>query len=146
MDPNNPVVKLCADGMQAEGQGRPQDARALFERAWSIAADDYEACIAAHYVARHQPDERGALHWNREALRRADAAGDPRVAPFYPSLHLNLGKSLEAAGDPAAACNHYRLAEQQIAAQPPSPYVDLVRRAAAGGCARVCSARVGSPR
>jgi hypothetical protein len=29
MDPNNPVVRLCAQGMEAESDGRPQDASAL---------------------------------------------------------------------------------------------------------------------
>jgi hypothetical protein len=54
MDPNNPVVRLCAAGMAAEGEGRPADAKALFEQAWAESRDDFEACIAAHYVARHQ--------------------------------------------------------------------------------------------
>lgn len=54
IDPDNAVVKLCAQGMQAEGAGRRGDARALFEQAWEIAGDDYERCIAAHYLARHQ--------------------------------------------------------------------------------------------
>ncbi len=27
VDTNNPVVKLCVEGMQAEGNGRPEDAR-----------------------------------------------------------------------------------------------------------------------
>jgi len=47
VDPNNPVVKLCAAGMAAEGEGRRDDARVSFEQAWAQSRDDFEACIAA---------------------------------------------------------------------------------------------------
>jgi hypothetical protein len=30
MDTKNPVVKLCADGMKAEMEGKPAEARQLF--------------------------------------------------------------------------------------------------------------------
>jgi len=145
MDPDNPVVKLCAEGMQAEGENRPDDARELFEQAWALATDDYEACIAAHYVARHQRDAAAALHWNEVALRRAVAVADSRVAPFYPSLHLNLGRSLELAGDTVAACRHYVLAAERLDALPPSPYASLVRQGVAAGRARVCPPDAGAP-
>lgn len=46
MDPNNPVVKLCAAGMEAAGEGRLADAAALFMQAWDTAQDDYEAGVA----------------------------------------------------------------------------------------------------
>jgi hypothetical protein len=61
MDPNNPIVKLCAEGMRAEGDGRFDDARDLFMQAWSASQDDYEACVAAHYVARHALSQHGTL-------------------------------------------------------------------------------------
>ena len=50
--PDNPVVALCAEGMAVEGDR--EQARALFTRAWAIHRDDYEASIAAHFLARHQ--------------------------------------------------------------------------------------------
>jgi hypothetical protein len=34
MDADNPIVTLCAAGMTAEAEGRPGDAKALFEQAW----------------------------------------------------------------------------------------------------------------
>ena len=43
IDPNNPVVKLCIAGMQAEGEGDHELARGLFVQAWGVAGDDYEA-------------------------------------------------------------------------------------------------------
>ena len=128
MDPNNPVVKLCAAGMEAEFAGRLDDARALFAQAWEQSQDDYEACIAAHYVARHQPSFEENLRWNQESLARAEAVGDERVLDFYPSLLLNLGHSYEILGDEAKARKYYDLAVERVDALPPGPYGDVVRR------------------
>ena len=116
MDPDNPVVKLCVEGEQ-----RMDDARAHFQQAWDAATDDVEACIAAHYLARHQPTDADTLRWNQEALRRADAVGDERVRSFYPSLLLNVAHSYEATGDTAAALEHYQaaLARMDDPAAPP---------------------------
>jgi hypothetical protein len=138
MDPENPVVKLCAEGMQAEGQGRNDEARRLFEAAWEARTNDFEACIAAHYLARHQPDPRAMLQWNREALVRADASDDATVRSFYPSLYLNLGHSYEQLGDREQACRHYRAAADRLADVPPGPYGDIVRAGVAEGQKRMC--------
>ena len=46
IDPNNLVVKLCADGMQAEASGRMDLANRQFEKAWAVHSTDFEACIA----------------------------------------------------------------------------------------------------
>jgi hypothetical protein len=138
MDPNNPIVKLCAAGMAAEGEGRRDDARASFEQAWAESRDDFEACIAAHYVARHQATPAAKLEWNRTALERADRVGDARVGGFYPSLHLNLAHSLEKVGETAAACAHYAKADDLAAALPDDPYSRLVRSGIAAGRARTC--------
>ncbi len=50
------------------------------------------------------------LHWNQEALARADAVGDSRVRSFYPSLYLNMGHSYEVLGNRAEASRYYALA------------------------------------
>ncbi len=110
MDVNNPVVKLCIAGTQAEYKGRPADARALYQKAWETASDDYEACIAAHYVARFQPSPEDTLRWNQEALDRANAVEPQRVKDFYPSLYLNMGHSYEVLGNQAEAQRYYDLA------------------------------------
>ncbi len=110
MDHNNPVIKLCAEGTRAEFEGRPEDALILFMRAWEASKDDYDACVAAHYVARHQKSPQDTLHWNREALARADAVGDDRVQSFYPSLYVNLGRAYEVLGQDAEARRYYQLA------------------------------------
>lgn len=138
MDPNNPVVKLCVEGMRAESEGLYDDARLLFEQAWEASTNDFEACIAAHYVARHQPDPQATFWWNHEALRRAEAANDDRVFEFYPSLYLNLGHSYELLGDPVEACHHYTLAANQLDNLAPGPYADMVRSGVTRGQNRTC--------
>jgi len=46
IDPNNPVVALCAAGMTCDGG--PAEARSLFEEAWNARRDDYDAAIAGY--------------------------------------------------------------------------------------------------
>ncbi|MBX3053067.1 MAG: hypothetical protein KF753_16410 [Caldilineaceae bacterium] len=110
MDTNNPVIALCMAGSRAELQGRRADAYALYAQAWHVAQDDYEACIAAHYMARGATDPQEVYRWNREALDRAEAVPDQRVQSFYPSLYLNMGHSHELLGEQAEAERFYALA------------------------------------
>ena len=112
MNPDNPVIKLCIEGTQAEFQGLIDKARSLYQQAWDAAQDDYEACIAAHYMARHQEDSRERLHWNQVALDKANAVADERVQAFYPSLYLNMGQSHELLGDRNEAKRYYDLAAE----------------------------------
>ncbi len=65
--------------------------------------NNYEACIAAHYVARFQDDPQDRFAWNKLALDKAQALGDARVQDFLPSLYLNMGKSYELIGNLAEA-------------------------------------------
>jgi hypothetical protein len=138
MDPNNPVTRLCVAGMAAEGEGRAADAKALFEQAWAESRDDFDACVAAHYVARHQATAEAELEWNTRALERADLVGDERVRGFYPSLYLNLAHSLEKLGRTAEACELYGTAAARLEGQPDSPYTQLVRSGIVAGRARTC--------
>ncbi|MFF7359365.1 hypothetical protein [Streptomyces sp. NPDC008125] len=133
MDTGNPVVGLCTQGMQAEAEGRDTDAERLFLQAWESATGDYEACVAAHYLARHQPTPERTLHWNRESLHRADLVGDERVAAFYPSLYVSLAKAHQHLGKPDEARGSFRLAAARIGAVPPGPYADWTRVAIAEG-------------
>lgn len=96
LNPDNPVVALCASGMQVDGE--PRKALALFERAWALRTDDVEASVAAHFMARHQPTPAAALHWNELALRHADAVTDGRAGALLPSLCLNLADSYRVNG------------------------------------------------
>ena len=139
MNPDNPIVKLCAEGMAAEGQGRRADAKRLFEQAWDASRDDFEACIAAHYVARHQASPEATFEWNERALRRAEAAGDERVHGFFPSLYLNYAHSLEQLGRTAEAHRHYELAEARLGDLPAGGYAELVRGGVTAGLQRTRS-------
>lgn len=112
MDLDNPVIQLCADGTRAELEGRKEDARRLYRQAWAVCKDDYDACVAAHYVARFQETPKEALSWNRAALIHANKVNDERVRSFYPSLYVNLGRSHELLGNREEAEHFYQLAAE----------------------------------
>lgn len=110
MNPNNPVIKRCIEGAQAEFQGQNERAHSLYQSAWEAAQDDFEACIAAHYVARFQDDPHEKRRWNQIALDKAKAVADRRVDDLYPSLYLNMGQSYELLGKMDEAKRYYDLA------------------------------------
>jgi len=139
IDPENPVVKLCALGMQAEAEGRVEDAKQRFAEAWDARTDDFEACVAAHYVARHQSTPEETLRWNQIAVDHADALADDRARAFFPSLYLCLGKSHEDLGNLTEAARLYRLAQARVGVLGGDSYGDLVRRGLAAARARMAS-------
>jgi hypothetical protein len=110
LDLTNETVRLCTAGNQAEFERRLADARVLFSQAWDAATDDYEASIAAHYVAHLEPDPATALAWDREALRRG--LMDDRAAEFLSSLYVSLGGAYERVGDTVEAKNYFDLAAE----------------------------------
>lgn len=112
MDLGNAIIKLCLQGTQAEFEGRDEDACELYRQAWEAVRNDYEACIAAHYVARCQESPEEIFRWNRIALERANEVNDERVKDFYPSLYLNVGRSYELLGNQAEARKFFNLADE----------------------------------
>jgi hypothetical protein len=99
LDPTNPVVVLCAAGMAVGGDAAA--AGECFARAWAARRDDFEAAVAAHYVARQQPTAAERLTWDARAAAHAEgalASGDARVRGLLASLYLNLGDALLGAG------------------------------------------------
>ncbi len=137
MDPNNPVVVLCAAGMQAEADDELEEAAETFQQAWAIASDDFERCIASHYLARHQPTPELSLEWNLRCLQLAEAVADERVEGFFPSLYLNLGKSHEDLGQRDLALEFYRRAQMAVRSIPESPYRTMLAGGIKRGLARV---------
>ncbi len=137
MDINNPVMKLCADGMQAALEGRTDDARDLFTRAWELSTDDYDASLAAHFLARHQSTPEDRLKWDRESLNRANAAVDDRLRGFYPSLYLHLGHSFEILDDWAEAKRYYELAAEKSVDIPEGRYGDVLHNGIARARQRI---------
>jgi hypothetical protein len=110
LDLTSQTARLCMAGNQAEFERRLADARALFSQAWDAATDDYEASMAAHYVAHLEPDPATALAWDLEALRRG--LMDDRAAEFLPSLYVSLGASYERMGDAVEAKRYFDLAAE----------------------------------
>lgn len=110
MDVNRPVIKLCIEGTQAEFRGQMKTACILYQQAWESVQDEYDACVAAHYLARCQDDPAEKLRWNQIALDNANAIADDRVREFYPSLYLNMGQSHELLGNRLEAERYYELA------------------------------------
>ncbi|HXS54880.1 MAG TPA: NAD(+)--rifampin ADP-ribosyltransferase [Hanamia sp.] len=108
-DPNNPIVKLCLEGMNMEDKGKPQEAASLFLQAWNDASNDFERFIAAHYVARHQKSVEGKLKWSQTALQSALKINNDNVTSAYPSLYSNIGKYYEELGDIDNANKNYQL-------------------------------------
>ena len=97
--PNNNIVKLCLQGMSMEEKDRPEEASKLFLQAWHEASNDFEKFMAAHYVARHQPDVPGKLKWLETALQFALKTNNDAVKSAFPSLYSNIAKCYEDSGD-----------------------------------------------
>lgn len=137
MDLGNPVLKLCQDGMRAEADGRPADARALFEQAWAKRTDSFDACVAAHYLARQQDDPEEILQWNQEALRQAGIVDDARVSALYPSLYVGVAMAHERLGNLVAARAAFEQAAEHVAALPADAYGEQLRTAITDGLRRL---------
>ncbi|HEV7992866.1 MAG TPA: hypothetical protein VGP25_13630 [Gemmatimonadaceae bacterium] len=124
IDSENPVLALCAQGMAVEGT--PDVARAYFEQAWNARRDDYDAAIAAHFIARQQPTAEDALHWNEIAARHAELVPDGRASALLPSLYLNLGDTHAKVGNLDRAAEAARRARESLDALPHDGYREFV--------------------
>lgn len=109
-DPNNNVIKLCAQGMDMEGKDNPEEASKLFLQAWNEATNDFEKFTAAHYVARHQKSVAHKLTWDETALQLALRINNETVKGAFPSLYLNIAKCYEDLNELDNAKKHYELA------------------------------------
>lgn len=136
-DPNNPIVKLCANGMMAEGEGDREKAGKLFTQAWNEAQSDFEKAVAAHYVARHQQNLNEQLRWNELALEHALQSDDKSANGMLPSLYLNVGKDHEDFNNFAEARRHYEAGLQHASHLPEDGYSQLVVRGIRNGLGRI---------
>src|SRR5512143_2097370 len=96
---NNNVVKLCVQGIDMEGKGKPEEASILFLQAWNEATNDFEKFIAAYYVARHQKNVSDKLKWFETALRFALKRNNANVMGAYPCLYSHFAKCYDDLGD-----------------------------------------------
>jgi tetratricopeptide (TPR) repeat protein len=94
-DPENNIVKLCAEGMASEGMGQIEKAKSLFDMAWAGAETNLEKFIAAHYLARHQQNTIGKLQWDKTALEMALKVNQDEIKLSYSSLYLNIARCFE---------------------------------------------------
>jgi tetratricopeptide (TPR) repeat protein len=136
-DPNNKVVKLCAQGMTLEGQGKPEEAHNLFQQAWNESTNDFERFTSAHYVARHQNHVSRKLEWDLVALNLALKINDPSVEEVLPSLYLNIAKCYEDLNDFKNAKINYRLALSFTNSLPDDGYGSMVKKGIAEGLKRI---------
>jgi len=109
-NPNNNVIKLCIEGMDMEGKGKPEEASRLFLRAWNEATNDFEKFIAAYYVARHQENTSDKLKWLETALQFALKINNDSVTSAFPSLYLNIAECYDDLNDLENAKKNYELA------------------------------------
>lgn len=136
MDSENHIVKLCASGMEQEGLGEKQKAAGLFNEAWKMASTDYEKAVAAHYVARHQPDVQQKLNWDVLALKHAELSHED-VKGFFPSLYLNIAKGYEDLLEKEHALYHYHLALGSVEQLGDDGYAKMIRAGIEAGIKRI---------
>lgn len=140
-DPENKIVKLCAKGMECEGDGALEEAAAIFQQAWAEATNDLERFIAAHYIARHQASVEDKLQWDEMALSHALKVNTDDVKSVYPSLYLNIAKCYEDMKDFNRAYESYQAALGFVGFLPADDYGKMIKLGIDTGMARVKESR-----
>lgn len=136
-DPQNPINQLCAQGMQFEGEGKPEEASKLFRQAWNEATNTTEKFIAAHYVARHQSTVADKLKWDETALNLALELDNPQLDVVFPSLYLNIAKCHEDLKDFVKAAENYQSALEYAVFLPDDGYSNMIRSGIRSGMERI---------
>ena len=136
-DQNNNVIKLCAQGMEMEGNGKPEEANKLFTQAWNEATNDFEKFTAAHYVARHQKNTQDKLKWDKTALELALKINNETVKGALSSLYLNVAKCYEDINDFDNAKRNYDLALSFVDLLPDNGYGNMIKGGIVKGIERV---------
>lgn len=98
-NPNNPIVRLCIQGMDMEEKGKSKDAIRLFLQAWDEATNDFEKYTVAFYIARNQKNISDRLEWLETTLRFALKINNDSVKSALSSLYLNTAECYKELGD-----------------------------------------------
>lgn len=136
-DPANPVVQLCAQGIEMEHTGDPVRAADLYRQAWKQSGLPLERCTAAHYMARVQSDAVESLRWNLLALEEAELVTGEDIGVLYPSLQLNVAYGYEQTGDLVKALEHYVFAERACVSLAEDGYGKMIRSGIEAGLGRI---------
>ena len=136
-DTNNNVVKLCAQGMSLEGEGKNEEAFKMFEQAWNESTSDFEKFTSAHYIARHQKSAMDKLKWDETALSFALKINDDKMKGTYPSLYLNIGKCYEDLNDFENAGKNYEIANSFTSFLSDDGYSKMIKGGIINGIERV---------
>ncbi len=98
-------------GMSLEDDGKIEEARTMFHKAWSEAKDDFEKFIAAYHLARQQKDITNKLKWMETSLQCGLNINDGNVKSAYSTLYENIAQYYEELRDSNNAKKNYELAE-----------------------------------
>lgn len=135
-DPDNPIIRLCAEGINREGESK-EAACKLYHQAWNEAITSFEKFIAAHYLARVQPSAAEKLQWDKTALAMALQTNDESAKAAFPSLYLNIAKGYEDLNDLVNARQHYQLALSFSEQFKEDSYGKMIRAGIVAGIGRV---------
>jgi rifampin ADP-ribosylating transferase len=138
-DPSNKIIQLCAEGMEAEGKGGIEAAKKLFLKAWEESSTDFEKFTSSHYLARNQENIQEELKWNLESLRLASLINEDSMKGYFPSIHLNIGKSYEKLNDNEKAIEHYKAAVDYLHHLSEDGYGQMIRTGVEAAVKRVAS-------
>ncbi len=111
-DPKNNIIKLCMIGMGLNDSGKTEEAKAMFQKAYEEATDDYEKFIAAYFLAGQQKSITDKLKWLNTSLQCAQNINDDNVKSAYKALYENLAKCYEDLGESDNAKINYELAKK----------------------------------
>lgn len=137
LDSDNNIVKLCAQGMNLEGEENGVEALRLFLQAWNESTNDFEKFISAHYIARHQKTVADKLKWDQICLNFALKINDEDVQDAYPSLYLNIARDYEDLNDFENARKNYLKAFSFSKFLPDDGYGEMIKRGISRGIERV---------
>lgn len=107
--PNNPVVKLCLQGIAMEEKGKAEEASNLFQQAWNEATNDFEKFTSAYYISRHQKNISDKLRWLETTVQLATKINDDAVKAAFSFLYANIAKCYEKLNDAENAKRNYEL-------------------------------------
>lgn len=137
IDPANKVVQLCTEGMNAEFEGKMDVSESFFKQAWETASDNFEAFIAAHYMARRKTSPEAQLDWNLKSYQLALQLDENEVMQYLPSLCLNIGKSYEDMSQTTNAIKYYQKGAKYADSLPEKAYGNMIKSGLTEGLRRM---------